>query len=322
LKKQGKAHPLPFFWFLAALSFFLLPGAESGPSSLPQIQNLNSRDTAFVQYLSDVENSRRLLFLARERKNSPGYGPAEIAESLTVYMYMPKEGEDLLSLAARCNIPYGTIASINRLSHPEDLTPGRPVLLPSVPGLFIPEDPRTDLERLLVSSKAGKGDGVSITLGEEERFLFIPGGDLGRTERVFFLNRGFHFPLQHFTLTSSYGPRLNPVTGKFGIHQGLDLAAPEGSAVYAAREGVVWELGEDEIYGRYIIVSHSNEWMSLYGHLSKIETALREEVQSGSLIGRVGSSGQSTGPHLHFELRQNGRAQNPEGLLRLFREQL
>jgi murein DD-endopeptidase MepM/ murein hydrolase activator NlpD len=80
-------------------------------------------------------------------------------------------------------------------------------------------------------------------------------------------------------------------------------------------------MGEDPVYGKYIIVGHSDSWVSLYGHLSKIETALREEVQSGTLIGRVGSTGQSTGPHLHFELRQNGRTQDPGRLLRIFRDQ-
>jgi murein DD-endopeptidase MepM/ murein hydrolase activator NlpD len=304
------------------VSLFLLLGAESSYLFLPRIQSLNSRDTAFMQYLGDVEESRRRLFLARERRSSPDYAPARIAESLTVYTYIPGEGEDLLALAARCNIPYGTIASINRFAHPEDLRAGGLLLLPSIPGIFIPEEPATDLERLIASSRNSE-EGVFISLGEadrQERFFFIPGADLSPTERVFFLNRGFRFPLRHFTITSPYGPRINPVTGRYGVHQGLDLAAPEGSPVYAAREGTVQDLGEDPVYGRYIIIGHRDNWVSLYGHLSKIETALREEVQSGTLIGRVGSSGQSTGPHLHFELRQNGRAQDPGRLLRIFRD--
>jgi murein DD-endopeptidase MepM/ murein hydrolase activator NlpD len=311
---------LPFF-FLISLPLLLFPGAESGYPSLPHIRSLDNRDTAFVQYLGDVENSRRLIFLARERKNSPEYAPARIAESLTVYTYIPGKGEDLLALAARCSIPYGTIVSINRLAHPDDLSAGKILFLPSIPGIFIPEEPETDLERLIASSRNGE-DGVSISLGEaenRERFLFIPGADLSPTERVFFLNRGFRFPLRDFRLTSPYGPRINPVTGRYGVHQGLDLAAPNGSPVYAAREGTVQDLGEDPVYGKYIIISHRDNWVSLYGHLSKIETALREAVRSGTLIGRVGSSGQSTGPHLHFELRQNGIARDPGKLLRIFR---
>jgi murein DD-endopeptidase MepM/ murein hydrolase activator NlpD len=264
-----------------------------------------------------------MLFLARERRNSPGYTPERIAESLTVYCYVPGEDENLFTLAARCNVPYGTIVSINRFAHPEELRAGRVLLLPSIPGIFIPEEPETDLERLIVSSR-NSDEGVFINLGEvpdRERFLFIPGADLSPTERVFFLNQGFRFPLRHFRLTSPYGPRINPVTGRYGVHRGVDLAAPEGSPVYAAGEGTVQDLGEDPVYGKYIIIGHRDDWVSLYGHLSKIETALRGKVQSGTLIGRVGSSGQSTGPHLHFELRQNGRTRDPGRLLRIFRDQ-
>lgn len=100
------------------------------------------------------------------------------------------------------------------------------------------------------------------------------------------------------------------------MHQGIDLAAPEGTEVYAVADGVVIDIGEDPIYGNYVIISHGESWTSLYGHLQKVETVLRSSVRSGTLIGRVGSTGQSTGPHLHFELRQNGRALDPTGRLR------
>jgi murein DD-endopeptidase MepM/ murein hydrolase activator NlpD len=96
-----------------------------------------------------------------------------------------------------------------------------------------------------------------------------------------------------------------------GMHGGLDLAAPEGTGVYAAAPGIVTETGDDPVYGKYVVISHAGGWASLYGHLSRIETGLRREVLSGILIGRVGSTGQSTGPHLHFELRRNGRTEDP-----------
>jgi murein DD-endopeptidase MepM/ murein hydrolase activator NlpD len=91
----------------------------------------------------------------------------------------------------------------------------------------------------------------------------------------------------------------------------MDLAAPLGTDVYAAGDGVVTEIGEDPVYGRYIIIKHRDNWASLYGHLQTVKTALRTEVRSGNLIGKVGSTGQSTGPHLHFELRRNGQARDP-----------
>jgi len=332
---------LPFFcpfgiWRLCTLPVFLLlflmipqahaAGAETS-SALPVISRLDSRDTVFMQYLQDVEASRRSLFPFR--RELPDRTAAEqIASSLTVYAYTLRQEDDLLGIAARCNVPYATLASLNRLSHTEDLSKGKSLLLPSIPGIFIPEKPATDLEHLLsaarpdTGSEDGKYDGVLLSIplnGKTERFRFIPGDDFSPTERIFFLNRGFHFPLQSFKVTSLYGPRINPVTGKPSMHGGIDLAAPEGSEVHAARDGTVMDLGQDPILGKYIIIRHDNNWISIYGHLSAISTALHAEVQSGSVIGRVGSTGQSTGPHLHFEIKQNGQSRDPAGLLGLFR---
>jgi murein DD-endopeptidase MepM/ murein hydrolase activator NlpD len=102
------------------------------------------------------------------------------------------------------------------------------------------------------------------------------------------------------------------------MHGGIDLAAPEGTDVYAVKSGIIMDLGEDQILGKYVIISHENNMVSLYGHLSSIHTNLYAMVQSGNVIAKVGSTGQSTGPHLHFELRQNGQSRDPARLLRLF----
>ena len=302
--------------FLLFFCFFLLitSSLESLDdfTSLPRIQRLEGRDTDFARFIADVESNRRRIF------NSRGVSPENLTGFLTVYIYVPNPQEDLLQLAARTNIPFSSIATLNRFQNPADLNHGELLLLPSLPGLFIPQNPVTDLERLLYSSRT---DGVPIIIGTERgstEFLFFPGVDFSSTERIFFLNRGFFFPLRNFRITSGFGLRQNPVSGNHVFHQGMDLAAPEGTEVFAARDGIVSETGYDPILGRYIIISHRDNWVSLYGHLSRVETTLHTQVNSGTLIGRVGSTGQSTGPHLHFELRQNGRAQNPEGLLRLF----
>jgi len=293
-------------------SFLAIP-AFSLDSSLPAIQRLDSRDTVFRQYLSDIEAGRRLLFSSRQR------AAEELASALTIYSYAPGENEDLLGIAARCSIPYGTLASLNRYSHLEDLASGKPMLLPTIPGIFVPEIPSSDLERLIFSARQE----AAVTLfiprdGKTERFYFLPGDDFTPTERVFFLNRDFQFPLKYFQVSSAYGMRINPVTGKLGMHGGIDLAAPYGTDVYAAKKGTVMEVGEDQILGKYVIIRHENNMVSLYGHLLSIITSPNANVQSGTVIAKVGSTGQSTGPHLHFELRQNGQSRDPTRLLRLF----
>jgi hypothetical protein len=274
---------------------------------------LDPTDTAFRQYAQDVEAARQRIH-NRERN---GASAESLAEALTVYAYRPGPRDDAFSLAARCNVPVSALATLNRLPHPDSFAQAPSLLLPSMPGVFIAANPETDLEWLLAAGRVEQG-GIPVAInvgGTNERFLFVPGADFSPTELAFFLNTGFRYPLRTYRLSSPFGPRYNPVTGRFGVHQGLDLAAAEGTEVYAARDGEVVELGADPVYGNYIIIRHGETWASLYGHLSKFEIALRSRVRSGTLIGRVGSTGQSTGPHLHFELRQNGIAQDPGRLL-------
>ncbi|MDR2111112.1 MAG: M23 family metallopeptidase [Spirochaetaceae bacterium] len=296
-------------WLLLLVLTQPFAAADTPASPYPGISRLDPQDISFRQYLADVEASRRALF----NPERGGAGPEGLAETLTIYTYTPGAGEDIFGLAARCNIPYPALVTLNRLAHPDPLENTGPLLLPSIPGIFIPESPETDLERIMASARTNQ-TGVILTLdrkGRRERFRFIPGADFTATERIFFLNRTFRFPLRTYRLTSGFGVRISPITGTPRYHEGLDLAAPEGSGVFAARDGVVSGLGEDPVYGKYIIIEHGENWTSLYGHLSAITTTLRSAVRSGTLIGRVGSTGQSTGPHLHFELRQNGRAQDP-----------
>jgi murein DD-endopeptidase MepM/ murein hydrolase activator NlpD len=310
-----------------SLAFFLvsfLCHADEGLSGMsdggfPLIARLDARDDGFKQFIAYVEANRRRVFARRifigERRRE---NAATIAESLTVYQYTPREGEDLFSLAARCSMPYSALASLNRLTHPSMISGGEPLLLPSVPGVFVPEEPQSDLERLLASGRISLPDEdfIKLTIGEGGTvFYFFPGDEFGMTERAFFLNRGFRFPLRNYRLTSGFGMRRNPITGNVVLHQGLDLAAPLGTEVYAAGDGIVTEIGNDPIYGNYIIIKHGGDWASLYGHLQKTGTSLQASVKSGMLIGWVGSTGQSTGPHLHFELRQNGKARDPDKYL-------
>jgi len=310
-KRQGKGYALAFFILLICRQLCAAQGSD-----FPVINRLNSADISFKQYISDVEDNRKRLTGLRTR---PGFSAQEPVQFLTIYKYTPVKNDDVFSISARCNIPYSTLVSLNRLSSPGAIQAGRPILLPSFPGIFIPDNMESDLERLAGAARFDSMEPVRLKINVAEKteiFNFFPGADYTPTERAFFLNTGFRFPLRSYRMTSAYGQRKSPFTGNMTMHQGIDLAAPEGTEVYAAADGVVTALGEDPVYGIYIIISHGERWSSLYGHLQKTETVLRSIVKSGSLIGRVGSTGQSTGPHLHFELRQDGRALNPEGYLK------
>jgi len=312
LIKNGKGCRLPGYALAFFLMFFCLPFCRA-QQNLPVIGHLNPTDIAFRQFMSDVEGNRRRVVGVRAQT------PEQIAEHLTIYQYIVKEQDDLFFLAARLNIPYSALASLNRINNPAALQPGAALLLPSCPGIFIPSNVRSDLEIIIAAARQDMQGSVEINVNTEGRtntYLFFPGADFSPTERAFFLNSGFRFPLRQYRITSRYGIRNDPFTGSHSMHQGIDLAAPAGTEVFAVADGTVTATGFDSVYGNYIILSHSNNYSSLYGHLQSIEIVLRSEVKSGTLIGRVGSTGQSTGPHLHFELRHGGRAFDPASRLR------
>jgi len=311
----GAPHAFAFFFFLYFSVSFFCHAQDGGSGGYLYISQLNPRDENFKRLIADVETNRRRIFNREKSRNDANRESADaIAQALTIYRYVPNEDDSIFSLAARCSIPYSSLASINRLNNASMFESGKPMLIPSAPGIFVPREPNSDIEFLLASRRFQPDDSAEIVMNGID-FYFFPGKEYDTTERAFFLNTGFRFPLRSYRLTSSYGMRQNPVTGNMRLHQGIDLAAPAGTDVYAAGDGTVTEIGNDPIYGNYIIVKHNNNWASLYGHLQRVVTTLRANVKSGTIIGLVGSTGQSTGPHLHFELRQNGRARDPDKLL-------
>lgn len=118
-------------------------------------------------------------------------------------------------------------------------------------------------------------------------------------------------PLDAQIMTSSYGMREHPVLGGRRAHKGVDLAAPIGTPVYAPADGVVSRASWFSSYGLYISLEHGGEMQTRYGHLSRLNVAEGQTVHKGDVIGFVGTTGRSTGPHLHYEVRVDGEAVNP-----------
>jgi len=122
------------------------------------------------------------------------------------------------------------------------------------------------------------------------------------------------FPVQGW-ITSGYGYRTNPFTGKREFHQAIDISAPWGTPIRAAAQGKVVQAGWKDAYGLRVRISDGYGYYTVYGHLSKILVKRGTWVKKGQIIGRVGSTGRSTGPHLHFEVWHNGKSINPLNLM-------
>ena len=118
-------------------------------------------------------------------------------------------------------------------------------------------------------------------------------------------------PLDNFRMSSSYGMRTHPVLGGLRGHKGIDMAAPTGTPVYATGDGVVGKAEWFSSYGNFIAINHGAELETRYAHLSRMAVSAGQRVRKGDLIGYVGSTGRSTGPHLHYEVRIAGMAVDP-----------
>lgn len=117
--------------------------------------------------------------------------------------------------------------------------------------------------------------------------------------------------------SSGYGERIDPIHQTRSMHAGFDLAAPAGTRVAAAASGEVVHAGPAGTYGNLVRIRHDDGFETRYAHLSRIDVQLGDRVEIGQAIGAVGSTGRSTGPHLHFEIRKQGKALDPTSYLPL-----
>lgn len=117
--------------------------------------------------------------------------------------------------------------------------------------------------------------------------------------------------IDKMVISSVMGMRLNPVTGRRMLHAGMDIVAPQGAAVHATADGQVMQAGPVGSYGLLVTVAHEAGYETRYAHMSRIMVVPGAVVRKGDIVGYVGSTGRSTGPHLHYEIRRFGRAMDP-----------
>jgi murein DD-endopeptidase MepM/ murein hydrolase activator NlpD len=238
---------------------------------------------------------------------------------LDVKRYVVKEGDTLSGIAERLGLDLDTVASLNRHwgSGVHLVRVGEEILVPNQDGIYLPAEADMDrmcaargvpLEAVLAANRLGPGE---LKRGQP---LFFPGVQHQGIERSVVVGTAFLRPVLGWT-SSAYGYRKDPFTDVLQFHRGVDIAAPEGSAVRAALDGKVAVVAEDPVLGLYIAVRHQIGFSTLYGHLQQALVRPGEAVARGQRIGLVGSSGKATGPHLHFEVRKSGRPVNTTGLL-------
>ena len=301
-KKSRKRHIISTILLFICIDL----GYSEDLSAYPEIKLLGREDPLFRQLVEDVAGFYQLL-----AKREPFPAPA-------FFRYTLKDEDDLFTVASRATIYQDTLSTLNRVSSNMEFKTLHEILIPNATGLFLPARPETDIEILMYSARESQIEealSVSIASDNADEFLFFPGEKYNALERSYFLGILFRLPIRKGYITSKFGYRNHPIEGHLSFHNGIDIAAPLGTEVMAAKEGEILKAAFNEQLGNHVVISHSSGHSTIYGHLSIIDVTVHQKVQTGAVIGFVGSTGVSTGPHLHFEIRQDGTAKNPSLLM-------
>jgi murein DD-endopeptidase MepM/ murein hydrolase activator NlpD len=234
--------------------------------------------------------------------------------------YTIQKGDMISSLAEGFGLNQDTLISVNSIKNTRLIQPGQVLKVPNQDGIFYTVKKDDTLENIAEKYKA-EPEAIQIVnelFSENPRpgvALFIPGAQLDWTERQEINGDLFIWPIRGY-ITSLYGYRRSPFTGVRQFHSGLDIGSPAGTSIKAAMAGRVSAVGWDDVLGNFVVISHHSGYRTLYGHMSAIKAKSGALVTAGETIGYVGSTGLSTGPHLHFTVYKNGVTVNPRALMK------
>lgn len=176
--------------------------------------------------------------------------------------------------------------------------------IPAQGGIEEQETPLSDAEfRAGISQLSDEFSGQTQTLSALQQYL------INRSNITDAIPSGR--PIKKGWMSSNYGYRIDPFTGKKAFHSGIDFAGKEGSPVVAVADGIVTWVGKRDGYGGLVEVDHGNGYVTRYAHNEEIEVHQGERVRKGQVLSLMGSTGRSTGPHVHFEVLRDGRKVNP-----------
>jgi murein DD-endopeptidase MepM/ murein hydrolase activator NlpD len=248
--------------------------------------------------------------------------PAEYSKpKLLLYAaYQIQPGDNISNLAQGFGLNQDTLISVNGITNARLLQINQVLRVPNQDGILYLVRKGDTLESIATKFKTTVqtlqtvNELLSDTLMVNAN-LFIPGARLELLDLQEINGDLFMWPVRGY-ITSYYGYRSNPFTGIRQFHSGLDIGVPMGTPIRAAMSGRVTSAGFDKVYGNFVVVSHHAGYRTLYGHMSVIRTKSGDYVGTGERIGDAGSTGLSTGPHLHFTVYKNGVTVDPRSLLK------
>jgi LysM repeat protein len=275
--------------------------------------------TAVAAPVQSTDGTGKTITHAGETVTATERPPNAVQNKVQIIYHTISPRESLWTIAKKYQVTTQTILAANPKLDAHTIKPGITIRIPNRIGLFykvakkqsiatIAKAYRIKVEDILQVN--GLNSPNAIKSGDT---IFLPGEK--PLQVALNTNSGFMIPVRG-RLTSRFGYRAHPMGGGMKFHTGLDIAADYGATVVAAESGKVVESGWHGLLGKVVIIRHSSTYETLYGHNSYLLVRPGEYVKKGEPISRVGSTGLSTGPHVHFEVHKNGTPVNPLPYLR------
>ena len=236
-------------------------------------------------------------------------------EELELFTYTVKSGETISEIAIRYGLRMDTLISLNQISDVRRIWAGATIQIPSRDGLLYTVQQGDSLDTIGQKHSCSVNSLVDANNLQSEviskgQTLFVPGARMSNYELKKALGELFIYPTRG-RLTSYFGFRNNPFTGVRQFHNGVDLANRAGTNIYASLGGTVKSVAVHPTWGRYIIVSHIDGFQTWYAHLSSASVKAGQYVSQGQKLGEMGTTGYSTGNHLHFSIFRRGKPVDP-----------
>lgn len=299
-----------------AKTLLIPPPADSPETDLLKFLSSESSNriaAADIAELTDENGNDLDLQTLNPYKAGPSReNPVELAKIFSTHRV--ESGDTIWNIARKNKIGVDAILSFNKFNPSKKLRPGETIKIPKLNGIYYSVRKNDSLESIsrafstpLPEIRKYNDIGEYLSVGT---VLFLNEARYSAADREGLLGMSFMSPVRGF-LTSRYGMRLHPILNIPIFHTGMDIGADQGEKVKAAADGVVIFSGDSAANGNFIEVRHNDGYETGYAHLSKLLVPAGKRVKKGEVIGEVGSTGLSTGPHLHFEIKQNGKFVNP-----------
>ncbi|MDR2020251.1 MAG: M23 family metallopeptidase [Treponema sp.] len=307
-------------YFVQAAAIFPAAGGEKAAGSRESAGNDGESG------MGGFEEASSILPVNLEQRNSRGTPELEDYSQPRMLLYSSytmRSGDTIGQIAKDFGLNEGTLFSLNGISNDRIVPVGKELRIPNQDGILHTVKKGDTLESIAKKYEKYAVDPPSILIANElftgnilpNDKIFIPGAQLSPEERLGITGNFFLWPVRG-RITSPYGYRVSPFTGNRTFHSGMDIGSPLGTPIRAAMAGLVTAAGYDATFGNYVVISHHAGYRTMYGHMNAIRVKAGAYVGAGDLIGTVGSTGLSTGAHLHFAVYKNGRTTNPRLLLR------